>query len=169
VRPSIVGPLFRHLGRDPLPLAAILSLGTPDLAEAARAAGVGASIERVMELAPAPNARNARTQQLADEFAKRSGGRPLDAVSGYAYEAILVVADALQRAGSADPDAIAEALRRTSFANPLMVTAGPITFDATGENVNASPAVLQIFGGRPAIVWPRAAAERAYVLAPVAR
>ena len=165
IRPPIVGLLFRHLARDPLPVAAIVSLGTPELADAARVAGVGAAAERVLELAPWPNPRNARTQRLADEFVKRSGGRPLDAVGGYAHEAILVVADALERAGAADPEAVAEALRRTNFANPLMVAAGPVVFDATGENPNTSPAVLQIFGGRPTVVWPRAAAERPYVLA----
>ncbi len=164
VRPPIVGLLFRHLARDPLGVAAIVSLGTPELADAARAAGVGAAAERVMELAPWPNPRNARTQRLAEEFMKRSGGRPLDAVGGYAHEAILVVADALERAGAAESEALAEALRRTSFANPLMVAAGPVVFDATGENPNASPAVLQIFGGRPTVVWPRGAAERPYAL-----
>jgi branched-chain amino acid transport system substrate-binding protein len=166
IRPSLVGPLFRHLARDPLPVAAIVSLGTPELSDAARAAGVGPAAEHVMELAPSPNPRHPRTQRLAEEFAKRSGGRPLDAVGGYAHEAILVVADALERAGSAERDAIAEALRRTSFAHPLMVAAGPIVFDATGENPNATPAVLQIFGGRPTVIWPRAAAERPYLLAP---
>ena len=164
IRPSIVGPLFRHLARDPLPLAAILSLGTPELADVGRAVGLTAAVERVMELAPAPNPRSLRTQQLAEEFMKRSGGRPLEAVGGFAYEAILVVADALQRAASAEPDAIADALRRTSLPSPVMVSAGPIMFDATGENPNASPAVLQIFGGRPAVIWPRAAADRPYVL-----
>jgi branched-chain amino acid transport system substrate-binding protein len=166
VRPSIVGPLFRHLARDPLPVAATVSLGTPDLASAARAAGVSAAAERAMELAPWPNPRHGRTQRLAEEFVKRSGGRPLDAAGGYAYEAIVVLANALERAASLETEAIAEALRRTSYASPLMVAAGPVTFDATGENPNASPALLQIFGGRPAVVWPRAAAERPYALAP---
>jgi branched-chain amino acid transport system substrate-binding protein len=165
IRPSIVGPLFRQLSRDPLPLAAIVSLGTPDLAEAARAAGVVPAAERVMELAVSPNPRSGRTQRLADEFVKRSGGRPLDAIGGYAHEAVLIVADALERAGATDPELIAEALRQTSFADPLMVSAGPVMFDATGENPNASPAVLQIFGGRPSVVWPRAAAERPYIIA----
>jgi branched-chain amino acid transport system substrate-binding protein len=164
VRLPIVGLLFRHLARDPLGVPAIVSLGTPELADAARAAGVGAAAERVMELAPWPNPRNARTRRLAEEFMKRSGGRPLDAVGGYAHEAILVVADALERAGTAESEALAEALRRTRFANPLMVAAGPVVFDATGENPNASPAVLQIFGGRPTVVWPRGAAERPYAL-----
>jgi branched-chain amino acid transport system substrate-binding protein len=165
VRPSIVGPLFRHLARDPLPVAAIVSLGTPELADVARAAGVGPAAERVMELAPAPNPRSPRTQRLMEEFAKRSGGRPLDAVAGYAHEAILVIADALTRARASGPDAIAGALRTTSYEDTVMVAAGPVVFDASGENPNATPAVLQLFGGRPAVVWPRAAAERAYVLA----
>jgi branched-chain amino acid transport system substrate-binding protein len=164
IRPALVGPLFRHLGRDPLPLAAIVSLGTPDLANAARMAGVGAVAERAMELAPWPNPRNAQTQRLAEEFVKRSGGRALDAVGGFAHEAILILADALERAGAADTEALAEALRRTRFAQPLMVAAGPVTFDATGENPNATPALLQIVGGRPVVVWPRAAAERPYDL-----
>ena len=165
VRAPIVAQLFRHLARDPLPVAATISLGTPDLANAARAAGMMASVERVMELAPWPNLRNEKTQRLADEFAKRSGGRALDAAGGYAYEAVLLLAHALERAGSSDAEAIAEALRRTSYTNPLMVAAGPVTFDASGENPNVSPAMLQIFAGRPTVVWPRAAAERPYALA----
>lgn len=165
IRPSIVGPLLRQLARDPLPVAAIISLGTPEIADAARAAGVTANVERVMEIAAAPNPRSPRTQRLAEAFLKRSGGRPLDAIGGYAHEAVLIVADAIERAGATEPDAIAAALRRTSFADPLMVAAGPVIFDGSGENPNATPAVLQIFGGRPMVVWPRVAAERAYIIA----
>jgi len=165
VRASVVGPLFTELARTRLAPAAVLSLGTPDLVVAARSAGVVPAVERVMELAPWPNPRNPRAQRLVAEFLKRSGGRPLDAASGYAHEAVLVVADALERAASSDPAALAEALRRTRFEHPVMVSAGPIVFDANGENPNAAPAVLQIFGGKPAVVWPKSAAERPYVLA----
>ena len=164
IRPAVVGPLFRQLARDPLPLSAIVSLGSPEIADAARVAGVGPSTDRVMELAVWPNPRSVRAQRLADEFVKRSGGRPLDAMAGYAHEAVLIVADAAERAGSTEPEAIAEALRRTAFADPLMVAAGPVTFDASGENPNASPAVLQILNNRPMVVWPRATAERAYII-----
>jgi len=164
IRPAVVGPLFRQLARDPLPVSAIVSLGTPEIADAARAAGVMPSMERVMELAVSPNPRSVRARRLADEFVKRSGGRPLDAMAGYAHEAVLIVADAVERAGASEPEAIAEALRRTNFSDPLMVAAGPVSFDASGENPNVSPAVLQIFGDRPTVVWPRAAAERAYII-----
>jgi len=160
VRAGSVGPLFRELGRLPAPFRAVLSLGTPELAEVARAAGVGSAVERVMELAPWPNPRNPRTQRLADEFARRSGGRLLDAPAGYAHEAVLIIADALARAKSAEPEPLAEALRRSQVASPIMVSAGPIVFDGTGDNPNAAPALLQIVGGRPIVVWPKTAAER---------
>jgi branched-chain amino acid transport system substrate-binding protein len=164
VRPAVVAPLFRQLARDPLAATATVSLGAPELAGVARAAGVGDAVERVMELAASPNFREPRTQRLAEEFVKRSGGRRLDAAAGYAHEAILVVANALERARAAAPGALAEALRRTTFDRPLMVATGPVVFDATGDNPNAAPALLQILGGRPVVVWPKAAAEQPYVL-----
>lgn len=164
VRPSVVGPLFTQLAKTPVARAALVSLGTPDLIEAARTASVVPAVERVMELAVWPNLRNPRTRRLVEEFVSRSGGRRLDAIPGYTYEAVLVIANALERAASADPGPLAEALRRTSFETPLMIAAGPIVFDEGGENPNAAPAVLQIFGGRPAVVWPKHAAERPYTL-----
>jgi branched-chain amino acid transport system substrate-binding protein len=164
VRAPIIGPLFTHLARAPLPTAALMSLGTPDLIQAAQAAGVLHAVERVMEVAPWPNLINPRTQRLVQQFVARAGGRPLDAAAGYAYEAILVIADALGRAASAEPAALADALRRTRIEEPVMVATGPIVFDAAGDNRNASPALLQFLSGRPTVVWPRAVAERRYAL-----
>jgi branched-chain amino acid transport system substrate-binding protein len=114
----------------------------------------------VMELAPWPNPKNPRTLRLAEEFARRSGGRILDAPAGYAHEAVLIIADALERAASAEPEPLADALRRSAVASPIMVSAGPVVFDGTGDNPNAAPALMQIIGGRPVVVWPQAAAER---------
>ena len=161
VRAGAVGPLFRELARTPTPFRVTLSLGTPELADVARAASVGPNVERVLELAPSPNLKNPRTQRLVEEFARRSGGRVLDAPAGYAHEAVLILADALGRAGTAEPEPLAESLRRSAVASPIMVAAGPVVFDGTGDNPNAAPALLQILGGRPVVVWPKTAAERA--------
>lgn len=166
VRAPVVGPVFTELARSPLAPTVMLSLGTPDLVEAARAAGALPAVERVMELAAWPNLKNPRTQRLVQEFVTRAGGRPLDGASGFAFEALVIVIDALERARSADAGPLADALRRTRIEDPLMVSAGPIVFDAAGENPNVAPAVLQIFGGRPLVVWPRAAAERRFALGP---
>jgi branched-chain amino acid transport system substrate-binding protein len=164
VRPALVRPLFRELAREPLSSTVIVSLGTPHLADVARAAGVTAAVERVLEASVWPNIRNPRTQRVAEEFARRSGGRPLDATAGYAHEALLIIADALQRAASAETEPLATALHHTNLPAPLMVAAGPVEFDAHGENPNAAPALVQIAAGRPAVVWPRDAAERTYTL-----
>ena len=160
IRAATVGPLFRELARTSATFRTILSLGTPQLADVARAAGVVQNVERALELAPSPNPKNPRTLRLADEFARRSGGRILDAPAGYAHEAVLIIADALERAASAEPEPLADALRRSAVASPIMVSAGPVVFDGTGENPNAAPALMQIIGGRPVVVWPQAAAER---------
>jgi branched-chain amino acid transport system substrate-binding protein len=160
VRAAAVGPLFREFARGPTPFRTTLSLGTPELADVARAAAVAPHVEKVLELAPLPNLKNPRTQRLADEFARRSGGRVLDAPAGYAYEAVLILADALGRAASAEPEPLVEAMRRSVVASPIMVAAGPVMFDGTGDNPNAAPALLQILGGRPVVVWPKAVAER---------
>jgi branched-chain amino acid transport system substrate-binding protein len=164
LRPALVRPLFRELAREPLGSAVIVSLGTPHLADVARAAGLTAAVERVLEASVWPNFRNPRTQRVAEEFTKRSGGRPLDATAGYAHEAVLLVGDAIQRAGSTDTEAIATALHHTNVPAPLMVAAGPVEFDPRGENPNAAPALVQILAGRPTVVWPRDAAERTYTL-----
>ena len=164
VRPALVRPLFRELAREPLSSTVIVSLGTPHLADVARAAGMTAAVERVLEAAVWPNVRNPRTQRVAEEFTKRSGGRPLEATAGYAHEAVLIVADAIQRAGSLETEAMATALHHTNVPAPLMVAAGPVEFNAHGENPNAAPALVQIVAGRPTVVWPRDAAERTYTL-----
>ncbi|OLC33386.1 MAG: hypothetical protein AUH81_14185 [Candidatus Rokubacteria bacterium 13_1_40CM_4_69_5] len=56
-----------------------------------------------------------------------------------------------------------DALKKTSIKNPLMVAAGPLTFNETGDNPNASPAMIQILGQKPVVVWPRDAAAQKLV------
>jgi ABC-type branched-subunit amino acid transport system substrate-binding protein len=51
---------------------------------------------------PWANFKNPRTNQVAEEYKKRSGGKTFDTNSGYSYDAILVVADVLERRASLD-------------------------------------------------------------------
>mgnify|MGYP001586706745 FL=1 len=101
----------------------------------------------------------ARTRKIAEEYARRSGGKIFDTNSGYSYEAILIIADVLERARSVDPDAIVEAIRTTNMRDPIMVAAGPVRFNEVGDNANASTAMIQILGQRPLIVHPKESAE----------
>ena len=77
-----------------------------------------------------------------------------------AYQAVYVVADAVARAGSADPVAIRDALAATDYAEHILPYAGPIQFDDTGENVNAVPVVMQVQDEAIYQVWPPDVAER---------
>ncbi len=75
-----------------------------------------------------------------------------------AYTVIYVVKDALERAGSADRDKLRDALSKTNLADHILPQ-DAIKFDDTGENVNASPALLQVQNGKPVVVGPARFAE----------
>jgi branched-chain amino acid transport system substrate-binding protein len=172
LRPDIVAPvtrattailLLQELHKQRVEYLGIISPGTPGLYEAGQIAQLKELIEYVMDCVPWPNFRNPRTRQVAEEYARRSGGKTFDTNSGYSYEAILIIADVLERARSTDPEAIVEAIRKTNIKDPLMVAAGPIVFNEVGDNPNASTAMIQILGQKPVVVWPREAAEQKYV------
>jgi branched-chain amino acid transport system substrate-binding protein len=59
------------------------------------------------------------------------------------YAATLVVADAMQKAGSAKPDVFVKVLRDQSFNSIL----GPVKFDANGDWIDAPVTVYRLNGG----------------------
>lgn len=74
--------------------------------------------------------------------------------SAETYAALFVVADALERAGTADdPEAIRDALRETDMDTIF----GPIAFDETGQNEHPM-LVTQVLQSRFVTVWPEDAA-----------
>ena len=86
-----------------------------------------------------------------------------DASGAYAYEAVLVIADVLQRARSTDPDAFVAAIKTTNFTRGITIASGPVVFNEVGDNPNASTAMIQVLGQKPRVVWPRDVAEERFV------
>src|SRR5499427_2673208 len=84
-----------------------------------------------------------------------------------AYTVMHVIKDALERAGSTDRDKLRDALAKTNLADHILPQ-DAIKFDETGENVNASRALLQVQNGRPTVVGPAHFAE-AKPIFPVAK
>jgi branched-chain amino acid transport system substrate-binding protein len=82
--------------------------------------------------------------------------------AGFTFEGFMICADAYQRAGSAKPQALVEALKATNIKERIMI-GGAITFDEKGQNVNLPSGVVQIRAGKPTVVLPAENAE----LAPV--
>jgi len=76
----------------------------------------------------------------------------------YSFEALLVAADAYKRAGSADPKALADAIRTTNITNN--VSPGPgIMFDAKGQNDKLKGSAIQNRGGKLVTLAPKEAAN----------
>jgi branched-chain amino acid transport system substrate-binding protein len=171
-RPDVIAPITRpasaqlllpELRKQRVETLGIISPGSPGLYEAGQIAALKQDLEHVMDSVPWPNFKSPRTQRVAEEYGKRSGGRTLDTNSVYSYDAMHIVADALERAKSTDPDAIVEALRKTSYPDGLAVYGGPIVFNELGDNPNAIPTMIQVLGQKPVAVWPQDAAVQKLV------
>jgi len=162
-RPATAILLLDELVKQRVELLGIMSPGAPGLYETKQIEQLKERIEYVMDLTVWPNMALPQTQKLAAEYVRRSGGRNFDASAAYTYEALLVMADVLERAGSTDSDALVTAIRKTRFAGGVTTATGPVIFNELGDNPNASTAAIQILGGRPRVVWPREAAEAKFV------
>ncbi len=98
------------------------------------------------------------TAKLEAALAKSSPGVNLNTNHVYTFEALLVAADAYKRAGSADPKALADAIRATNITNN--VSPGPgIMFNAKGQNDKLRLSAIQNRGGKTVTVAPKAAAN----------
>jgi branched-chain amino acid transport system substrate-binding protein len=164
LRPDVIVPIARpasaqlllpEIRKQRVDTLGIVGPGSPGFYEAGQLAALKDDLEHVLDSVPWANFKNARTNQVAEEYRKRSGGKTFDTNSGYSFDAILVIADVLERAASVDADAIVEALRKTTYTGGLMQYAGPIQFNDLGDNPNAVTTMIQILGRKPVAVWPK--------------
>jgi len=168
LKPDVIAPITRpasaqlllpEIVKQRVESLGIVSPGSPGLYEAGQIAALKNDLEYVMASVPWPNFRHPKTQQLAENYQKRSNGRLFDTNSGYSYDAVFVIADVLERAAKIDdPDAIVEAIHKTTYTAGLMQYGGPVHFNETGDNPNAIPTMIQILKQKPVAVWPKEAA-----------
>lgn len=92
---------------------------------------------------------------LNDKFAAKYG-RDITGNGAYAYQAGYLIADALERAGTADREAVREALAATKMpAGPNMILpTAELAFGPDGQNLSAPLFVVQIQDGELIPVWP---------------
>ncbi len=75
--------------------------------------------------------------------------------SARTFTGLMVVADAINRAGSTDPEAIRKALTETNIpGSKLIMPWKGVKFDETGQNTLGSGILVQIMGGKYNTVWP---------------
>jgi branched-chain amino acid transport system substrate-binding protein len=76
---------------------------------------------------------------------KEKYGYSMNAEAVKAYTAMYVIADALERAGSTDPEALRKALSETNITEgPSQMYASEVVFDETGQMVNAPLVISQM-------------------------
>ncbi len=98
--------------------------------------------------------RNPLVGQVAKMYRERFG-KDMDGTPARAFTAMMVLADAINRAGSTEPEKIRAALAATRM--PPEATIMPwegVQFDETGQNTLTRGIFVQTLDGVPKMVWP---------------
>jgi branched-chain amino acid transport system substrate-binding protein len=92
---------------------------------------------------------------IVNEMFKKKYNRDLDDTSARWMQGMLVLAEAINRAGSTEPAKIQAALKATDLKqNQLMIGYQGVKFDDTGQNTLASTYLIQLQGKEYKSVWP---------------
>jgi branched-chain amino acid transport system substrate-binding protein len=92
---------------------------------------------------------------IVNQMFKAKYGRDLDDTSARWMQGFFVLADAINRAGSTEPDKIQAALKTTDLKpDQLMIGYNGVKFDDTGQNILASTFLIQLKGKEYVSIWP---------------
>jgi branched-chain amino acid transport system substrate-binding protein len=98
--------------------------------------------------------RNPLIKQANDIYSKKYGVN-FNGNSARSFTGLYAIADAINRAGSTQPEAIRKALTETNIpGSKLIMPWAGIKFDATGQNTLGSGIIVQVQGGKYVTVWP---------------
>jgi branched-chain amino acid transport system substrate-binding protein len=136
---------------------AILSIG-PGWYEDQYLKTLGKLSDGPISLVPWSDPNKKATKALEAALAKAHPGVSVNTNHVYTFEALLVAADAYKRAGSADPKALADAIRKTNITDN--VSPGPgIQFNEKGQNDKLKNSAIQNRGGKLVTLAPKSAAN----------
>ena len=101
------------------------------------------------------SAKNENAKKVGEMFNEKYGIANLNGNTARAVQAPLILADAINRAGSADPAAIRDALAATNIScDQLIMPWSGIKFDENGQNQAINVLICQVQGGKYVTVWP---------------
>jgi branched-chain amino acid transport system substrate-binding protein len=154
--------LTRELVKQRWSPMAVLSMG-PGWYEDQYLKTLGKIADGPMSFVPWYDPHKKMSKQLEEALAKAHPDVNMNTNHVYTFEALLVAADAFKRAGSADPKALADAIRKTNITDN--VSTGPgIQFDAKGQNDKLKNSAIQNRGGKLVTIAPKAASNAEAVL-----
>lgn len=136
----------------------IMTPGSPGMYEHQFLKVLGKYAEYCISNVPWMDPRQEFTGIVQTAFEKAYPDESFDFNIGFAFEGILVAADAYKRAGSTKPDALVEALRMTDI-KARVITGASIRFDEKGQNTGIKSVTVQNLEGKPRVVLPTEYAE----------
>jgi len=92
-------------------------------------------------------------------FKSKTGGVPFDGDSIQETVAMLVLAQAIEKAGSLDPDKVAQTLMSNTWDSPMSL-GGKVAFVPGGQNGKAQSIVTQLQGGEYKRIYPEELADK---------
>lgn len=113
----------------------------------------GAAGENVLSANYHYDATSERAADVRKRFEEKYG-EPMETAAMLSYQSVELIAAALEESGSSEPADVRDALAELSFDDPLLAFDGPITFDETGQNENATVIVMQVQKGAVEQVYP---------------
>jgi branched-chain amino acid transport system substrate-binding protein len=153
--------LVREMVKQRFTPMGVVSPGSPGMYEQAFYQTLGKYSEYCISNVPWYDPKAKITQLVEAELKKQFPKENLlyHALNvGFTFEAMMIIGDAVKRAGSADAVALSGALRATDIRERMML-GGPIKFSAEGQNEQIGSACIQNLGGKPTVVLPAASAE----------
>ena len=149
--------LTRELVKQRWSPMAILSMG-PGWYEDQYLKTLGKLSDGPLSFVPWYDPNKPLSKKLEEALAKSSPGVNLNTNHVYTFEAVLVAADAYKRAGSSDPAALADAIRKSDITNNASPGPG-ILFNEKGQNDKLKGSAIQNRDGKLVTVAPKVAAN----------
>jgi len=149
--------LTREMVKQRWSPTAIFSMG-PGWYEDQYLKTLGKLADGPLSFAPWYDPNKKLSKQLEASLAKAHPGVNLNTNHVYTFEALLIAADAHKRAGSTDPKALADAIRKTDIKDNSSIGPG-ISFNEKGQNDKIIGGGIQNRGGKLVTVAPKQAAN----------
>ncbi|MFL6802804.1 MAG: ABC transporter substrate-binding protein [Xanthobacteraceae bacterium] len=149
--------LTRELLKQRWSPMAVLSMG-PGWYEDQYLKTLGKLADGPMSFVPWYDPNKKLSKSLEAALAKAHPGVNLNTNHIYTFEALLIAADAYKRAGSSDPKALADAIRKTNITDNVSIGPG-IQFNDKGQNDKLKNAAIQNRGGKLLTVAPKTASN----------
>jgi branched-chain amino acid transport system substrate-binding protein len=116
----------------------------------------GALVEGLVNRSSFAAGKPGSLSALVNDLYKKKTNVDLDDASARAMQGMLILADAINRAGSTEAAKIQAALRATDLkANQVVTGYNGVKFDEKGQNILASSLITQMQGGKYVPVWPK--------------